>query len=165
MGARSSVSCREGAQPPLRTAGATAIPQQPYLQITSPTKRRLQLLGSKQGKQNHVADGFGAGKQHREPVDPDPETASRRHTVFQSEQEFLVDVLLLFACLFEQTLTLHKRVIQLAVTWRDLRAVNDQFKNVDERAVFQILFGQWYELFRTMRHKQRINSFIFDEFL
>ncbi len=73
--------------------------------------------------------------------------------------------MLLFACLFEQTLTLHKRVIQLAVTWGDLHTVDDQFKNVDERAVFRVLFGQRYELFRTMRYEQRIHRFFFDEFL
>src|SRR5215475_4335219 len=144
----------------VRSASVTA-----FCKNTSLTERRLQFLRSEQGKQNHIPDGFRSGEQHCEPVDAKPETASRWHTVFKSEQKFLVDVLLFFTSLFEQTLTLHNRVIQLAVTGRDLRAVNDQFKNVDQRVVFHILFCQRHELFRTMRDKQRINRFIFDEFL
>src|ERR1700747_2365543 len=98
--------------------------------MTSLTERRLQLLRSQQGKQNHIADGFGAGKQHCDPVDADPEAAGRRHTMLKSEQKFLVDLLLLLAGLLEQTLTLNNRVVQLAVTRRDLCTVNDQFKNI-----------------------------------
>ena len=92
------------------------------------------FFGFQQRKQDHVADGFRAGEQHRKPVDPNPETAGRRHTVFKSEQKFLVDFLLLSAGLFEQTLTLLKRIVQLAVAWRDLGTVDDQFKNIDERS-------------------------------
>src|SRR5262245_41057684 len=132
---------------------------------TSLTERRLQFFWSEQREQDHVTNRFRAGKQHCQPVDTEPESASWRHTMFESEQEFLVDVLLFLASLFDQALTLHDWVIQLAVTWRDLRAVNDQFENVHERFVFQILFGQRHEFFRTMRHKQRINCFFFDQFL
>src|SRR3954469_16453582 len=99
------------------------------------------FLRSQQRKQNHVADRFRPSKQHREPVYPDSKATSWRHTVFKSDQKFLVDVLFFFARLFDQTLTLHKRIIQLAVTWGNLHTVDDQFKNIDERTVFRVLFG------------------------
>src|SRR4051794_39301220 len=99
------------------------------------------FFGSQQRKQNHVTNGFSAGEQHCEPVDTDTKTTCRRHTVLKRKQEFLVDVLLLFSRLFDQTLTLYNWIIQLTVTWGDLHTINHQFKNVHERAVFRILFG------------------------
>src|SRR5262249_36261719 len=120
--------------------GAGSVPRRRDTEV-SPTL----FLRFQQRKQDPVTDRFPAGQQHCEPFASDSETASRRHTVFKSEQKFLVDVLLLFASLVEQTLTLHQRIVQLAVTWRDLRAVNDQFKNVDQRGVFHVLFSERHE--------------------
>jgi len=88
-------------------------------QITSLTVRRLQFPRSEQRKQNHVADGFGAGEQHREPVDSNTDAACGRHAVLERKQKLLIDVLPFLTGLFEQTLTLRHRVIQLAVTWRN----------------------------------------------
>src|SRR5262249_43355571 len=117
------------------------------------------------GNQDPVADRFAAGNKHGKPVYPDSKATSRWHTVLKSEQKFLVDVLLLFARLFHQTPSLNERIIQLAVTWRDLYTVDNQFKNVDKRAVFCILFGQRNQLFRTRRTKQGLHRFFFDDFL
>src|SRR5262249_42763982 len=81
------------------------------------------FLRSEQGKQDNVADGFGASEQHRQSVDPNTNTACGRHAVLESEQKLLVDVLSFLTGLFEQTLALHKRVIEFAVTRRDFRTV------------------------------------------
>jgi len=69
------------------------------------------LLRSQQREQNDVADRFSAGEQHGEPIHSDSEAAGRRHAVLERQQKLLVDPLLLFAGLFEQTLTLGNRVV------------------------------------------------------
>src|SRR5207302_1585086 len=74
--------------------------------IKRPTKSDWLFFRSQQREQDHIADGFRAGKQHGEPVHSETEAAGRRHAVLKRQQKFLVDLLFFFACLFEQTLTL-----------------------------------------------------------
>src|SRR4029434_11220899 len=69
------------------------------------------LLRPQQREQNDVADRFRASEQHGEPVDADAKAARRRHAVLECDQEFFVDLLCLFACLFEQTLTLQNWIV------------------------------------------------------
>ena len=125
----------------------------------------LAILRLQQRKQNHVADRFGAGQQHREPIDPKPEAAGRRHAVLEREQKFFVELLRLFAGLFEQPLPLDRRIVQLGVTGRNLLAVDDQLVNVHERIVLRVLFGQRNQFLRAMRHEKRIERFLFDQLL
>ena len=80
---------------------SVATVQRRSLQITSLTERQLQFLRFKQRKQDHVADGFGAGEQHRKPVHPNTDAAGGGHSVLEREQKVFVNTLLLFAGLFE----------------------------------------------------------------
>ena len=68
-------------------------------------------LRPEQRKQNNVANRFRAGEQHGEPIDAEAKSAGWRHAVLEREQKFLIDLLRLFACLFEQTLTLQERIV------------------------------------------------------
>src|SRR5439155_27038342 len=43
------------------------------------------LFRSQQREQDHVADGFCAGKQHGEPIHADSNAAGRRHAMFKGE--------------------------------------------------------------------------------
>src|SRR5205807_6862906 len=69
------------------------------------------LFRSQQREQDHVADGFRAGEEHGEPIHPETEAAGRRHAVLERQQKFLVDILLLFSRLLNQTLTLHNWIV------------------------------------------------------
>jgi len=78
-----------------------------------------------QREEDDVANRFRAGKQHRQSIHPETETARRRHTVFKREQKFFIDLLCFFASLLEETFPLNIGIIQLAVAGRYLHAVND----------------------------------------
>ena len=69
--------------------------------MRSAALRRSVVLRFEERKQNHIADRFRTGKQHREAIDPEAESTGGRHAVLESEQKFLVDVLPFFAGLFE----------------------------------------------------------------
>ena len=71
----------------------------------------LLFFRSQQWKQDYVADGLCTSEQHYESIHPDADAAGGRHAMLEREKKFLVDFLLLFACLIEQTLPLHQRVI------------------------------------------------------
>src|SRR6266851_8958463 len=92
----------------------------------------LLFLRPEQREEDNVTDRFCAGEQHGEPINADAKAAGWRHAILEREQKFFVDFLRLFARLFEQTLTLQERIVQLAVARGDLRAVDDELKNIDE---------------------------------
>ncbi len=53
--------------------------------IKHPTKSEWLFFRSQQRKQDHVADGFRAGKQHGEPVHSETKAAGRRHAVLERQ--------------------------------------------------------------------------------
>ena len=56
--------------------------------------------------------------------------------MLEREEKIFVDLLRFFARLFEQTLALHERIVQLAYSRAQFPGpVDDQFENIDERVV------------------------------
>ena len=54
------------------------------------------LLGrSQQGKQNDLANGLGIGQQHDQPIDTYPQPTGGRHSMLQSHEKILVQLLVL----------------------------------------------------------------------
>ena len=51
----------------------------------------LRAVEAKRREQDHLADVRLPGKQHHETVDPDADTARRRHPVLEGAQEILVE--------------------------------------------------------------------------
>src|ERR1051325_2314860 len=56
-----------------------------------------------QRKQDHVANRFRSGEEHRQAIDPKTETTRWRHPVLEGKEEFFVEILRLFSRLLEQT--------------------------------------------------------------
>src|SRR5437763_14907448 len=80
-----------------------------------------------QRKQDHVPDRFRTCQEHHEPVDAEPEPARGGHPMFESEQEFLIELLRLLARLFEQSLPLHDRIVPFGIAWGNFLSIDAQF--------------------------------------
>ena len=85
--------------------------------------------------------------------------------MFEGEEEIFVQLLCFLARLFEQASPLHKRIVQLGITWRDFLAVDDQLEDIDERVVVQILFRQRHQFLWAMGDEERVEGFLFDQLL
>ena len=92
------------------------------------------LFGLHLREEDHIADGFLAGQQHREPIDADAETCSGGHTVFQCAEEIFIKRLYLFdsagavSHLFFEPGSLIERIVQLAERIAELLSVADRFE-------------------------------------
>ena len=84
--------------------------------------------------------------------------------MLEGEKEIFVELLRFLACLFEQALPLHERIVQLGVAGRDFLTVDDQLEDIDDRIVLQVLLRQRDQFLWAMGHEERIEGFLLDQF-
>ncbi len=68
-------------------------------------------------KENHVTDAFGSSEHHHEPIDTNADATRRRHAVFESGEEILVELLSFSPALMFESLALEVGIVEFRVAW------------------------------------------------
>ena len=91
---------------------------------TPPTRFLRSLFRLQLREQDHVADAFLTEEHHAQAVNADADAARWGHTVFERDEEFFVQLLLLAAGLMLQPFALLNGIILLSVGGRNFLAVD-----------------------------------------
>jgi len=123
----------------------------------------LLYLGLQLGKENYVADALLPEEHHAEAVNTHPHATRWWHPVFQSDEEILVELLLLASGLVFKPFSLFERVVLLGVSGRNFLPVDAAFKDFDGRRIFRRKFRQRDEFFGRVRDERRVDESRFDQ--
>jgi len=116
-------------------------------------------------EEDNVANAFLSEQHHAEAIDADAHATGGRHTVFEGDEEVLVEFLLFAAGLVFETFPLFDRVILFAVGWGDFLAIDAAFEDFDGGGVLGGGFGEGDQFFRDVGDEDGVDERGFDEFL
>ena len=124
---------------------------------------------AKRRKEDHVADRVAAREEHREPVDPEPEPARRRHPVGERLDEVRVARLgahvagRALGLLEPEALGLLVRVVQLREGVSELHPAGEELEALDQPRVVVLRAREGRELERIVVEDRRLHELRLDE--